>query len=342
MELIDLVLVDAPSSTVWSLTVEAVLCSALCDAQTQLQKPLVLFFSQQLLPGSHSTQQQRQCTLSYWHLYKNLLRFLQVLTFSRRVWRRGSCCIVISLTNQMSPFTLATVLILIVSPLWFLGPVAYCHICLDTTPQHLDCSLLFLLNTPWTKTHNKNVEMHKMLKHSVDFYHLDVISVTQLFPVWTCRRCADTLWARCPLLAPGWRSRWDSRPLWRWGWGSVLLLPTNACSSSLVPPAEPSLPSVRERERHAQTVMTHCEHQNPVFPKKRKWNRLCWCSVCFSMQQFICLWREEVSCIGSAFIINTVWWRMLVCLLNIHHITDNFRLLTEWHSCRSRISQNKV
>lgn len=42
-ELVDLILVDAPPSTVGSLTVEAVLGAALCDAQAQLQHPLVLF-----------------------------------------------------------------------------------------------------------------------------------------------------------------------------------------------------------------------------------------------------------------------------------------------------------
>lgn len=44
VELIDVVLVDAPPSTVGSLAVEAVLRAAFCDAQTQLQKALVLLF----------------------------------------------------------------------------------------------------------------------------------------------------------------------------------------------------------------------------------------------------------------------------------------------------------
>ena len=48
VELVDFILVDAPASTVGSLTVEAVLRAAFCDAQTQLQKPLVLLFCQQL------------------------------------------------------------------------------------------------------------------------------------------------------------------------------------------------------------------------------------------------------------------------------------------------------
>lgn len=56
----------------------------------------------------------------------------------------------------------------------------------------------------------------------------------------TCRRCADTLWARRPLLAAGGRSRWDSRSRRCWRSGSVPLLPRGAGSSSVVPPAEPS------------------------------------------------------------------------------------------------------
>lgn len=49
VELIDFILVDAPPSTVRSLTVEAVLRAAFCNAQTQLQKPLVLLFCEQRL-----------------------------------------------------------------------------------------------------------------------------------------------------------------------------------------------------------------------------------------------------------------------------------------------------
>lgn len=48
VELIDLVLVDAPAATVGRLTVEAVLRAALRDAQTQLQEALVLLVRQQL------------------------------------------------------------------------------------------------------------------------------------------------------------------------------------------------------------------------------------------------------------------------------------------------------
>lgn len=48
VELVDLVLVDAPPSTVGGLTVEAVLCAALRDAQAHLQKALVLLLSEQL------------------------------------------------------------------------------------------------------------------------------------------------------------------------------------------------------------------------------------------------------------------------------------------------------
>lgn len=48
VELVDFVLVDAPPSTVGSLTVEAVLGAALCDVQAQLHKPLELLFCEQL------------------------------------------------------------------------------------------------------------------------------------------------------------------------------------------------------------------------------------------------------------------------------------------------------
>lgn len=54
VELVDFVLVDAPPSTVGSLTVEAVLRAAFRDAQTQLKKPLVLLFCEQLCPESYS------------------------------------------------------------------------------------------------------------------------------------------------------------------------------------------------------------------------------------------------------------------------------------------------
>lgn len=70
----------------------------------------------------------------------------------------------------------------------------------------------------------------------------------------TCRRCADTPWGQCPLLAPRWRSRWDSLPLWHWRWGSGLLLPTSTCSSSLVLPAEPSLSSKRGTWIHSTEI----------------------------------------------------------------------------------------
>lgn len=52
-ELVDFVLVDAPSSTVGSLTVEAVLRAAFCYVQTQLQKALMLLCCEKLNPGSH-------------------------------------------------------------------------------------------------------------------------------------------------------------------------------------------------------------------------------------------------------------------------------------------------
>lgn len=50
VELIDFILIDAPSSTVGSLTVEAVLWAAFCDVQTQLQKALVFLFCEKLYP----------------------------------------------------------------------------------------------------------------------------------------------------------------------------------------------------------------------------------------------------------------------------------------------------
>lgn len=58
VELVDFILVDTPPSTVGSLTVEAVLCTAFCNAQTQLQKPLVLLFCEQLHPGSYRERQK--------------------------------------------------------------------------------------------------------------------------------------------------------------------------------------------------------------------------------------------------------------------------------------------
>lgn len=60
VELIDFVLVDAPPSTVGSLTVEAVLRAALRDAQAQLQKPLVLLFREQLYPESCSDNSETE------------------------------------------------------------------------------------------------------------------------------------------------------------------------------------------------------------------------------------------------------------------------------------------
>lgn len=56
VELVDFILVDAPPSTVGSLTVEAVLRAAFRDAQTQLQEPLVLLLREQLHPESYSDE----------------------------------------------------------------------------------------------------------------------------------------------------------------------------------------------------------------------------------------------------------------------------------------------
>lgn len=53
LELIDFILIDAPPSTVGSLTVEAVLRAAFCNVQTQLQKALMLLFCEKLNPGSN-------------------------------------------------------------------------------------------------------------------------------------------------------------------------------------------------------------------------------------------------------------------------------------------------
>lgn len=90
----------------------------------------------------------------------------------------------------------------------------------------------------------------------------------------TCRRCADTLWARRPLLAAGGRSRWDSRSRRCWRSGSVPLLPRGAGSSSVVPPAEPSshrkgLRSITKQQFFflfffLHTVMTRHKQQKPV------------------------------------------------------------------------------
>lgn len=87
----------------------------------------------------------------------------------------------------------------------------------------------------------------------------------------TCRRCGDTLWARCPLLAAGWRSRWDSLPLWCLGWGFAPLLPTNLSSSSLVPPFEPSSSRGGLNQRQyidsLQIVITIYRQHNSIFPE---------------------------------------------------------------------------
>lgn len=48
VELVDIILIDAPPSTVGGLAVEAVLRATLCNAQAQLQKPLVLLLCEQL------------------------------------------------------------------------------------------------------------------------------------------------------------------------------------------------------------------------------------------------------------------------------------------------------
>lgn len=57
VELVDLVLVDAPTPTVGRLAMKAVLRAAFCNDQTQLQEPLVFLVCEQLYPEG-----DRQCT----------------------------------------------------------------------------------------------------------------------------------------------------------------------------------------------------------------------------------------------------------------------------------------
>lgn len=72
-ELVDFVLVDAPPPTVGSLTVEAVLGAALCDAQTHIQKPLVLLFCEQRL--YLSVQQLAVTVLRTGHLRISIVHY---------------------------------------------------------------------------------------------------------------------------------------------------------------------------------------------------------------------------------------------------------------------------
>lgn len=78
----------------------------------------------------------------------------------------------------------------------------------------------------------------------------------------TCRRCADTLWARRPLLAAGGRSRWDSQSRRCWRSGSVPLLPRGVGSSSVVPPAEPSSHRNRLEVNHQTEIFFFFTHSH--------------------------------------------------------------------------------
>lgn len=134
VELVHFVLIDAPPSTVGCLAVEAAIRATFSDAQTHVQKALVLLFCEQLLPGRYSdhSEKEEKVKAAYWR------------------W----------LTCYLDPKCPTFVIFFIklrlkLSLLWSLGPEECHHMPRDKSLLHLGCSLFSLWDNPWARTQNQ-------------------------------------------------------------------------------------------------------------------------------------------------------------------------------------------